>query len=204
MTESADRNDNTQSAVGPGAEAAPGPATPARSGVPVVALRNLSKSFGGTHALDDVDLTILPGRGPRPPRRERLGQVDADQDPRRLPRPRRRRARGQRRSRHAAAASRAVPRARPELRAPGPRARRVAHRAREPPRRRAIASRGAFGSRGARSAPGARDLRPLRRRPRSARDRRRPHPAERALLAIVRAVEEIRETPASAETSAAC
>ena len=61
MTESADRNDNTQSAVDPGAEAAPGSAPPARSGVPVVELRNLSKTFGGSQALKGVDLTILPG-----------------------------------------------------------------------------------------------------------------------------------------------
>lgn len=31
------------------------------AGVPVVALHNLSKAFGGALALDDVDLTILPG-----------------------------------------------------------------------------------------------------------------------------------------------
>jgi ribose transport system ATP-binding protein len=45
---------------GPGATAAPGPA---HSGapVPVLALHGLSKSFGGAQALDNVDLTILPG-----------------------------------------------------------------------------------------------------------------------------------------------
>jgi ribose transport system ATP-binding protein len=50
------RSDGTTAGVPSGA--------PARAGhgeVPVVALRNLSKSFGGALALDDVDLTILPG-----------------------------------------------------------------------------------------------------------------------------------------------
>jgi ribose transport system ATP-binding protein len=56
MTDSADRTSG-QSAAGPGANAS-GPAT---SAVPVVELRNLSKSFGGSQALKGVDLTILPG-----------------------------------------------------------------------------------------------------------------------------------------------
>jgi ribose transport system ATP-binding protein len=57
MTDSADRASG-QSAMGPGANAS-GPT--ASSGVPVVELRNLSKSFGGSQALKSVDLTILPG-----------------------------------------------------------------------------------------------------------------------------------------------
>src|SRR6266566_8001257 len=37
-------------------------ATPSQRGtVPILALRGLSKSFGGARALDDVSLTILPG-----------------------------------------------------------------------------------------------------------------------------------------------
>jgi ribose transport system ATP-binding protein len=57
MTDSADRASG-QSATGPEANAS-GPA--ASSGVPVVEMRKLSKSFGGSQALDGVDLTVLPG-----------------------------------------------------------------------------------------------------------------------------------------------
>src|SRR5215813_7231064 len=60
MTDSADRN-NQQSAAGPGAQNAPGPATSGGAGVPVVELRNLSKTFGGEQALKRVDLTVMPG-----------------------------------------------------------------------------------------------------------------------------------------------
>ena len=45
-----------------------------------------------TQALDDVSLELLPGRGPRPRRRERRRQEHAGQDPRRRP-PARQRAR---------------------------------------------------------------------------------------------------------------
>ena len=50
-----------------------------------MALRGLSKTFGGARALDDVDLTVNRGEV-----HGLLGgtvEVDADQGPRRLPRP---------------------------------------------------------------------------------------------------------------------
>src|SRR5579863_6195723 len=43
------------------AEAQPAPPGAPASKLPVVALRNISKTFGGAKALDGVDLTILPG-----------------------------------------------------------------------------------------------------------------------------------------------
>ena len=53
--------------------------------VMAVAVRfgQVSKSYGTTRALDGVDLAILRGEVHAPGRRQRLGQVDADQDPRR-------------------------------------------------------------------------------------------------------------------------
>ena len=44
-----------------------------------------SKRFGGASSLNDVALDVAARRGPWPARPERLGQVDADQDPRRVP-----------------------------------------------------------------------------------------------------------------------
>ena len=68
---------------------------------PCSSVANLSKTFGGAKALT-VHLRRDAGRGSRPSRQERLGQVDAGQDPRRLPRARRgRHAAFQRRSRSA-------------------------------------------------------------------------------------------------------
>ena len=52
---------------------------------PVLRIEAFSKHFGGARALDNVSTRGRPRRGPRPPRPERLGQVDPDQDPRRLP-----------------------------------------------------------------------------------------------------------------------
>ena len=43
----------------------------------------ISKSFGGVAALRDVDFSLRAGRDPRPGRRERRRQVDADEDHRR-------------------------------------------------------------------------------------------------------------------------
>jgi ribose transport system ATP-binding protein len=61
MTDSADVSKG-QSAGGPGAQKnAPGPSTSGSAGVPVIELRNLSKTFGGSQALKGVDLTVLPG-----------------------------------------------------------------------------------------------------------------------------------------------
>ena len=82
-------------------------ATP-RLGAP----RGLSKSFGGTRAPSRRRPERAPRGGPRPPRGERLRQVDADQGPRGLPRARRRRAADRRRGGAPAAPARAVPRAR--------------------------------------------------------------------------------------------
>ena len=92
----------------------------------------MTKSFGGVTALDHVDLTILPGRGARLARRERVGQVDVDQGARRLPRARRRIPRGERPRCASAASGRRVPRSRLRVRAPGPRAHPDAERHGEP------------------------------------------------------------------------
>ena len=52
---------------------------------PLLQAHGLTKSFGGARALNEVDLTVLRRRGARPARGERLGQVDVDQGPGRLP-----------------------------------------------------------------------------------------------------------------------
>ena len=51
-------------------------------------VERLSKRFGGALALDNVDLTVRRGGGARPSRQQRLRQIDADQDPGRVPRAR--------------------------------------------------------------------------------------------------------------------
>jgi ribose transport system ATP-binding protein len=48
-------------APGSGASQAPGPSGAGEAPVPVLALSGLYKSFGGAHALEGVDLTVLPG-----------------------------------------------------------------------------------------------------------------------------------------------
>ena len=56
----ADTNGPRSTGTQPGAPSgAPAPA--GDDAVPVVEIRNLSKTFGGVHALDDVSLTVLPG-----------------------------------------------------------------------------------------------------------------------------------------------
>ena len=50
---------------------------------PVLSLRGMTKAFGGTLAVSDVDLDLAPRRDPRAARPERRRQVDADQDARR-------------------------------------------------------------------------------------------------------------------------
>jgi ribose transport system ATP-binding protein len=58
MTDQAPHGDLTRSGPKPGAPSgAPAPA----SDPPVIAVRGLSKSFGGARALDNVDLTIQRG-----------------------------------------------------------------------------------------------------------------------------------------------
>ena len=53
---------------------------------PIVEMRSINKAFGAVQALRDVDLDPLPGRDPRPRRRQFGRQVDADEDhDRRLP-----------------------------------------------------------------------------------------------------------------------
>jgi ribose transport system ATP-binding protein len=56
-----DRSPRTSPAQEPGAKLAPGPVTGSESPVPVLKLSDLSKAFGGAHALLGVDLTIEPG-----------------------------------------------------------------------------------------------------------------------------------------------
>ena len=56
--------------------------------IPVLRIERLSKSFGGARALDEVALHGAPRRSARSARAERLRQIDADQDPVRLPRAR--------------------------------------------------------------------------------------------------------------------
>ena len=72
---------------------------------PAASARGISKHFGATRALDDVDFDVAAGRDPRAGRRERRRQVDAD------PHPRRRASAGPRR-RSRSTASRATSRAR--------------------------------------------------------------------------------------------
>ena len=62
-------------------------------------LTSISKSFGGVHALKGVSFDLQRGRGPRAGRRERRGQIHADQGHHRRPRARRRHARDRRRAR---------------------------------------------------------------------------------------------------------
>ena len=58
---------------------------------PLLEARHVTKAYAGVHALRDVSFELLRGRGPRPRRRERRGQVDAGQDHHRRRRGRRRR-----------------------------------------------------------------------------------------------------------------
>ena len=50
-----------------------------------ISVEHVSKSFGAVTALVDVSLHLGEGRGARADRRQRRRQVDADQDPERLP-----------------------------------------------------------------------------------------------------------------------
>ena len=59
---------------------------------PLLSLEHAEKSFGAVRALADGDIALLPRRGSRAGRRERRGQVDAGEDPRRRPPARRRSA----------------------------------------------------------------------------------------------------------------
>ena len=52
---------------------------------PVLTVNNIAKSFAGPRVLDDVSLTIEPGEIRALVGSERLRQVDADQDPGRVP-----------------------------------------------------------------------------------------------------------------------
>ena len=55
--------------------------TPRSSGTTVLELRGITKRFGDFVANDRVDLDVRAGRGARAARRERRGQVDADELP---------------------------------------------------------------------------------------------------------------------------
>ena len=68
----------------------------------LVRVEHVAKAFGPTQALQGRVVRAARGRGPRPRRRERLGQEHARQDPERRPRARRGPDRGGRRPRSAA------------------------------------------------------------------------------------------------------
>ena len=48
--------------------------------LPFLSLTGISKRFGGTMALDGIDWSVDAGRSALPRRRERVGEVDPDQD----------------------------------------------------------------------------------------------------------------------------
>ena len=70
-------------AAGRSLEAAKGSADAAMRGVELLVVRGVSKSFGGTQALDDVGMRLESGEIVALLGRERRGQIDADQNSRR-------------------------------------------------------------------------------------------------------------------------
>ena len=143
----------------------------------VLEMRNITKRFPGIVANDDVELRPRRGRGARAPRRERRGQVDADEHPLRALPPGRGRdlhqgQAGAPRRRRAPRSTRGVGHGAPALHAHPGDDRRREHRARRgadalgrPPRH----------GRGGAARP--RDLRPLRARRRPATRASRTSPS---------------------------
>ena len=116
------------------------------AGEAVLQIQGLSKTFGGTHALIDVDLDIRPDEIHALVGHNGLRQVDADQDARRLPPPGPRctLVAGRRRGAISGLPTSARPRP-PAVRAPGSRARTRARRARQPRTARGLREAASFG-----------------------------------------------------------
>ena len=134
---------------------------PVSSGEPVprLQLSGITKAFPGCLANDSIDLTVMPRRDPRPPRRERRGQEHPGQDHLRRARGRSRRiALGGRAGRHRQSGGGA--RARHLHGVPAFHALRVADRRREHRARRARRPRGGAPDRAPRRGLGALWLEP--------------------------------------------